>query len=159
MIRHLALATALLATTALAQDDIAVDIIYDTYLITGSSLDELEAAMADNGPEGFWAMTEWYVSWTGDCEITLEAWITMPELDADADLSDDDFAEFDRMWEALDAHELAHVDNGMGFATDVEAAGCNVDVDSMIAPWAEADVQLDADTRHGWTDGVYLGDG
>jgi len=155
--RHLALVALLaLAAPALAQDDIPVDLTYEYYLVTGSSLDEVEAAMFANGPNGFWAYTTHQVTWDGDCNLTVTATIILPELDENADLYDEEFAEFDRMIEALDAHELGHVDFGIGFAEEVQSLGCAMDTSAVQEPWLAAEIQYDADTQHGYLDGVYL---
>ena len=150
---------AFLATPALAQDDIAVDVTYDSYVITGETLDDLKSAMTADGPNGYWAYTVWQVDWTGDCALTVTATITLPELDDTADLDDADIAEFDRMVAALEAHELGHVDFGIGFAEEVRDAGCDVDAAAVQAPYIEAEKQYDVDTEHGYTQGVYLGEG
>lgn len=147
---------ACLAAPVLAQDDIAVDLTYESYVITGTTLAELEAAMLADGPNRYWAYTTHRVTWTADCEVTVTATIILPELDPDADLYDADIAEFDRMIEALDAHELGHVDFGIGFAEEVQAMNCDLDVAATQAPWTEAEAQYDIDTEHGYADGVYL---
>lgn len=149
---------AMLASPAMAQDEVTVDVTYETYTITGTTLDNLKSAMAAEGPNGYWAYTVWYVNWTGDCGLTVAATITLPELDADAELSDADIAEFDRMLAALDAHELGHVDFGIGFAEEVQSLDCDLDVAAVQEPWLEQERQYDADTDHGYTQGVYLSD-
>jgi predicted secreted Zn-dependent protease len=160
----LAAALALCATAATAQDadeyyegDILVINNWVTYEVTGSSLQEISDSMTANGPQGFWALTEWYVSWTGDCELTVESTITMPELSEDADLYDEEYAEWDRMIVALEEHELGHVANGIGFAQDVLDLGCQMDsMEEVRAPWLQADIDFDAETNHGINDGATL---
>ena len=162
---RLALVLALVSTAAAAQDaeveeyyegDIYVVNNWVTYEVTGESLQELSDAMTANGPQGFWALTEWYVSWTGDCELTVESTITMPELSEDADLYEEDYAEWDRMIAALEEHERGHVANGIGFAQDMLDTGCTGDMETVRAPWLQADIDFDAATNHGINDGATL---
>ncbi len=138
------------------EGDILVSNTYAYYTVSGDSLQALMDDMAANGPQGFWALTQWYVTWSADCELRVDSTITMPELSDDADLYEEEYAEWDRMIAALEEHELGHVANGVGFAQDVLDQGCDVDVDSALAPWTQADIDYDAETQHGVLNGATL---
>ena len=148
----------LLALTVPARADIfdEADITLETYEVSGSSLDEVRTEMETGGPHGFWAWTEWNATWDGDCQTWVEATITLPELAADAPLTDAQVAEFDRMAEALQEHELGHVQIGLDFAAAVAEAGCPADTTSIHDAFAETERDYDAQTRHGQTQGVTL---
>ena len=145
-----------LSTAALADIFDDADITIDTYEVTGSSLAEVQDAMTSDGPKGFWAYTTWNVSWTGDCETSVTGQITLPELAEDADLTDEEIAEFDRMRDALEAHELEHVGFGVAFAEEVAEAGCPANANEMLEPWLQQERDFDEETEHGRTQGVYL---
>ena len=136
----------------------AAEISIDTYVVSGSDLTEVQDQMSSDGPQGFWAYTTWNVTWTADCETNVTASITLPELDENADLTEDEVAEFDRMHEALQAHELQHVEFGVAFADEVRASDCPSDSDAMLQPWLQSERDFDAETEHGRTQGVYLED-
>jgi predicted secreted Zn-dependent protease len=132
------------------------DIEWSYYTVSGSSLAEVQDQMSEDGPKGFWAYTTWYVNWTGDCQTTVKASITLPELADDADLYDEEIAEFERMLAALRAHELQHVDFGIEFAQEVEESGCPLNSDAILQPYLAAERAFDAETEHGRLQGVYL---
>lgn len=140
--------------SAFTLDD--ADITVTTYQVAGNTLAEIERSMAERGPNGFWAYTTWNVNWTGGCALTVKAEIIMPELGPDTNLSASDIAEFARMTEALYAHEMLHVENGVAAADEVESQGCPTDTSDIFATYNQADIDLDAETDHGFTQGVYL---
>jgi len=153
------LAVALLVVApppAQAFDFDQTDLTITTYEVDGSDLTEIEQSMTENGPRGFWAYTTWNVTWTGNCELSVVAEIIVPELAEDADLYDEEVAEFDRMSEALLSHELEHVANGVAAADEVESQGCPADTTDIFARYNQADIDFDAETEHGFTEGVYL---
>ncbi len=132
------------------------EIEISTYGVSGGSLAEVQDQMQADGPEGFWAYTTWDATWTGDCETTVTAQITMPELSDDADLTDAQIDEFDRMNAALLDHELGHVQIGLDFADAVAAADCPVNTDDILAEYVQAGIDYDAETEHGLHQGVTL---
>lgn len=142
------------ATLADTMDE--ADVTTIEYTVSGSSLDEVMEDMAQRGPQGFWAYTTWNVTWTGGCETSVTAEITMPVLDDDADLSEDEVAEFSRMSEALFDHELGHVEIGLSFAKDIEASDCPADFSDLHEYWLQAERDYDSETDHGQNEGVYL---
>jgi predicted secreted Zn-dependent protease len=145
----------LLAAPALAQD-IDVDVTYETYQLSADTLRDIWAEIEAEGPGGFSAWTSWQVNWTAECELSVTATITLPELSADAYLSDVEVLEFERMVNALESHELGHVQMGVGFAEDVQAAGCQGDTDAIHEDWLAAERAYDTDTNHGQTQGAWL---
>jgi len=145
-----------LAVPGIAETTDDADITFNSYEVTGETLAEIKDAMARDGPRGFWAYTTWRVTWTANCETTVTGDITLPELSPDADLTDDDIAEFDRMAEALLAHELQHVDFGIAYAADVADQGCPANFDEILQPYLEDERSFDAETEHGYLQGVYL---
>lgn len=127
-----------------------------TYEISGSTTAELADQMAALGPEGGWAYTKWYVSWTGDCNVSVEITYTYPEW-TDRDEADESVVDaWDAMMEALETHEAGHAENGMNAAREVEDAGCPADSEQMVARWAEEDITYDAQTNHGYTQGAHF---
>lgn len=148
----------LLVLSAPARADIfeQAEITLSTYVVSGSDLAEVQAAMEAGGPEGYWAYTTWNASWDGACQTEVTAEIIMPELSGDADLSQAQIDEFDRMAEALLAHELGHVQIGLDFAAALQAAGCPSDSSAIHARFLQAERDFDASTQHGFTQGVTL---
>lgn len=158
MTRLFPVAFALIALTVPAVADTMDEaaITFDSYEVTGETLAEVQNAMGRDGPRGFWAYTTWRVTWTADCETAVTSDITLPELSPDADLTADDIAEFDRMAEALLAHELQHVDFGIAYAADIASQGCPANSDEILQPYLDDERAFDAETQHGYLQGVYL---
>ena len=145
-----------LSAPAMADTTDDADITFHSYAVDGDSLSEIQDTMFRDGPRGFWAYTTWNVTWTADCETTVTGDITLPELGPAADLYDADIAEFDRMAEALLAHELQHVDFGVAYAAEIADQGCPANSDEILQPYLDEERAFDADTQHGYTTGVYL---
>jgi predicted secreted Zn-dependent protease len=143
---------------AIAQADIydEAEITVTRYPVTGASLAEVQDQMNADGPQGFWAHTSWKVVWTADCETTVTAEIILPELQDDADLTEDEAAEFDRMSAALLDHELGHVRIGVDYAEAASDAACPTDTHALDADFAARELNYDAETDHGRTQGAYL---
>ncbi|MDB5659235.1 MAG: hypothetical protein JWS10_1850 [Cypionkella sp.] len=135
-------------------DEAEIDV--STYQVTGSSLAEVQAQMESGGPKGYWAFTNWYANWNGACETSVTAEITMPELADDADLTEVQAEEFDRMATALLDHELGHVRIGLNFAEAVADAGCPANTKRIHASFTQAGIDYDDETEHGYQQGVYL---
>jgi predicted secreted Zn-dependent protease len=148
----------LLFLAAPARADIfdQADISVTTYLVSGSDLAEVQDQMGEKGPRGSWAYTTWNAAWDGDCQTAVTAEITMPELAEDADLTAAQVAEFDRMTQALLSHELGHVQIGLDFAAAVQAAGCPADTTRLHDDFAAQELDYDATTQHGYTQGATL---
>jgi predicted secreted Zn-dependent protease len=144
------------ATPVLAQSAIEPDITYDFYELDSDTLPELQAEMNLEGPNGFPAYTTWYVNWTTDCEVTVTATITLPDLGPDANLTPQDRETFRAMLESLETHEENHVEFGIGFAEDVRDMGCQGDTAAVLQEWLAEERQYDTTTNHGETEGAWL---
>jgi predicted secreted Zn-dependent protease len=150
------LALALLASPALAQDEITAEITYGSYELDGDSLPALQAEMNLEGPYGYPAYTTWYVNWTAACEISVTATIILPDLGPGADLTAADEAAFREMLGNLEDHEENHVDFALGFAREVQAMGCRGDTAAVHQEWLAEERQYDTTTEHGRTEGAWL---
>ena len=126
------------------------------YDIDGRTARELKAAMAESGPQGYWAYTTWYVQWSGDCRVSVKIDYIMPHwadrADGDARLQ----AEWDRMIEHLWEHEKGHAQHGIEAAREIEASHCAGDPHTITDRWANEDNVYDDETNHGVTQGVRL---
>ncbi len=126
------------------------------YDINGSTAKELKAAMAESGPQGYWAYTTWYVHWSGDCQISVKIDYTMPHWANRADGNLQLQAEWDRMIAHLWEHEQGHGQHGIEAASEIEASHCASDPHTITDKWANEDKAYDAQTNHGVTQGVQL---
>lgn len=127
-----------------------------TYSICGATAAELRAQMAANDPEGWWAYTQWYVRWTGDCQVSLSIDYTMPtwedENEAPAELQ----AAWNRMIDRLWLHEQGHGRHGLEAAKEIIQSGCEGNPRDITDKWAEQDRVYDRETNHGVRQGVSL---
>jgi predicted secreted Zn-dependent protease len=145
-----------LASPALSQSAIEPDITYDFYELDGDTLPDLVSDMSIEGPNGFPAYTTWQVNWTADCELTVTANITLPDLGPDAYLTADDEASFYTMLENLAWHEMNHVEIGVAYAEAVKAMDCQGDTTGLLQEYLAEERQYDIDTEHGRTEGAWL---
>ena len=125
------------------------------YPVSGRNLGELRRDMAQNGPNGFWGYTSWYVEWSASCDVSLRIDITMPQLKRPERLSPQDLAIWQRMEAALLAHERLHAAHGVAAAREIHDAKCR-NAQAIIQKWAQQDRVLDQTTQHGRTQGVRL---
>ncbi|MEO0342584.1 MAG: DUF922 domain-containing protein [Pseudomonadota bacterium] len=125
------------------------------YTIKGNTAVGLKAQMSSKGPDGFWGYAKWWVEWDGNCNVSVDVTITLPKLSANSGASSALKADFEKMYEALLAHERQHGQHGISAAKEVEAAGCN-NTDPIFAKWRKADKDFDQRTQHGKTEGVVL---
>lgn len=145
--------TLVAAAPAVAAPNMTEQLVH--YPVSGSNLGELRREMAQNGPEGFWGFTRWWVQWNKRCEVTLSITITMPRLEEPERLSARDLDIWQRMEAALLAHERLHAAHGVAAAREIHDAGCR-NARKIINKWARQDRVLDRTTRHGKTQGVRL---
>ncbi len=127
------------------------------YPVSGATLDELREELRRGGPNGFWGFTSWRIKWTVDCEVDLQIYITMPQLDLSSALPDHDRRRWRMMIEALYRHEQLHAEHGRQAASEIVETRCTVPHE-VIRKWADRDRILDRDTKHGRTQGVTLRD-
>jgi len=123
-----------------------------TYAVTSTTLAAITSEMNRNGPRGYWAYAEWYVQWSGSCDVVLTTTVTFPELASPNRLSAAEKASWDRMVTALRKHEMGHVDHGRAAAKEI-AADCR-NGDAIIRKYNAMDLQYDRVTDHGRRDGV-----
>ena len=154
MIRiFLVILTLVAATPAVAAPQMTESLIH--YPVSGDNLGELRREMEQNGPNGFWGYTRWWIEWSKRCEVTLTTTITMPRLEQPERLSARDLVIWQRMEAALYAHERLHAAHGIAAAREIHQAGCR-NARAIINKWARQDRILDRTTRHGRTQGVRL---
>ena len=107
-----------------------------------------------NGPaKPHWGQANWFVNWTAKCDITINLEYYMPEhanLDA---LPADVKSKWISMTEALEKHELQHLEHGLNAVKFLHAAECRQGR-AIVKHWARQDRKYDARTRHGYTEGV-----
>lgn len=145
--------TLVAAAPAVAAPKMTEQLIH--YPVSGSNLGELRREMGQNGPNGFWGYTRWWVQWSQRCEVTLSITITMPRLEQPERLSQRDLGIWQRMEAALLAHERQHAGHGIAAAREIHEAGCR-NARGIINKWARQDRILDRTTRNGRTQGVRL---
>ena len=75
------------------------------YEIEGLTRDALRAQMNAKGPNGYYGFTNWYVRWTGGCQVSVEVTYTMPKLKKSADTPGWLIESFETFYAALLAHE------------------------------------------------------
>jgi predicted secreted Zn-dependent protease len=124
-----------------------------TYEVSELTADDLVVEMQAVGPHNYWAYTEWFVNWSAECDVSVSVIYTLPEHTAPEDMSADMQESWDAMLEALTSHEYQHGQHGIDAAEEIEAAGCE-NAHDIIAVWAQADKDFDAETNHGLNEGV-----
>ncbi|MEM1274835.1 MAG: DUF922 domain-containing protein [Pseudomonadota bacterium] len=123
------------------------------YAVTGTTVDTILQQMRDNGPNGSWAYTRWYVRWTASCEVALEINYTMPKHTRRGAMPANIRAEWDKMIAALMAHEEQHGAHGRNAARELVQKRCR-NGNAIVQKWAEQDRIYDRVTDHGRTEGV-----
>ncbi|HEX5367855.1 MAG TPA: DUF922 domain-containing protein [Dehalococcoidia bacterium] len=150
------------------------------YSLPGSSLAQVRAnllALDPGGAQGdFSGYTKWDLTWNvhynrgpGGCGIAsatveVDTIVTVPALQDESQLSSSDLAEWRHYLDALDAHELSHVDNevsganamrdvlsGLDPAPDCKVLGSQIQGigEQQKQSIHQADDELDAKTDHG----------
>lgn len=132
-----------------------VSVIEKTYNVDAMTTKELRQQMKERGPKGFWAYTEWYVAWTGDCKLSAKIIYTMPKHTKESKMDPDTRKRWKAMVAALRAHEEKHGAHGIQAAQEIEKTNC-ANGNAVIAKWNKQDVALDKRTGHGKTEGVVL---
>ena len=151
------LAAALLLAGGGAAGEIEVTVKEDLYEVSGKTARELRKAMKADGPKGYWAYTRWRVHWSSKCRVRLNISYTFPKLANRAALPLPLRQNWDVMIKALRAHERRHGEHGRQAAAEIRAANCK-DAKAIISRWSREDDRLDAETRHGRSEGVILRD-
>lgn len=128
-----------------------LDLSFATYDVKGESLQAVQLQMERNGHRGFPGHTGWYISWTHNCVITVEATVLLPTLSKAHGLDPEEQAEFNRFLTELRAHEMNHVNLLMESVQDFAAAGC-----TGPRTWQEVNDAYDEHTDHGKAEGAWL---
>lgn len=124
-----------------------------TYPVTATSADQILRQLQENGPNGFWGFTRWYVRWTGACEVTLEIDYIMPLHMNRNEMHPTTRDAWDKMVVALTNHEQQHGAHGTNAAWELVQSGCQ-NGDAIVTKWSEQDGVYDRRTGHGRTEGV-----
>lgn len=153
------------------------------YDVTGRTSTELISSMEKNGPNGYWAYTDWYVNWeypfasgpdgfaTGPVRVQADVTIKLPRWDPPTGVSADLVARWDRMVTALRAHEEGHRDIGFSTGSKVLAVlealpaytskealelAANNAANAIVGDGQARDASYDASTDHGESQGAAL---
>jgi len=162
--------------TAVASVDIpyARMIYYDVSGSTEAELREQLNAKAPVGPDNYRgdALTTWYIRWkwdgygTEDCDLqsvtaTYDIKVTMPRWDAPGDASTELIEKWNKYMLALAGHEKGHVDNVIAslpyVINAIRRATCSTaeaKAQEVLLGIRQNDVNFDASTRHGETQGA-----
>jgi predicted secreted Zn-dependent protease len=136
-------------------DEVAVDRKVDHFLVSGSSLGEIEDQLDQKGPGNSWGRTEWYVSWSDTCEVGIEIKTTLPRLMFENRLPEADRVIVQQAFLALANHEENHARMGLLAAEDVKRHGC-ADASETVSYWMAKNDDYDRETQHGLSEGVDL---
>lgn len=125
-----------------------------TYDVDASTIEDMRAEMTAKGPEGYWAYTTWYVSWSSGCDVEVRIIFTFPNWTAYDDAPANLQERWDSFMEHLEAHEEGHAENGRGAAQEIEDTRCGEDPYAILRNWANEDKNYDSETDHGRTQGA-----
>ena len=137
-----------------AAADPAVTVTTNYYTVQGNSVDELRRQMNRKGPKGFWAYTDWYVSWSNTCRVSLRIVYTLPRWRGHDDAPAGLRAKWNTFLANLTAHEKGHGTHGRNAASEIDRSRCSNNPGAIVRRWANQDRVYDAKTRHGRTQGA-----
>ncbi|WP_371224842.1 DUF922 domain-containing protein [Roseovarius sp. 2305UL8-3] len=144
-----------LALTAPANAEPRIIVIEQTYPVDATTARGLVRQMSTRGRIGFWAFTRGWVSWKGQCEVTVKIRYTLPEHTNPGAMSPELRAKWERMKTAMRRHEERHGQHSINAGREIEQAGCRGG-NAILRKWRQQDKAYDARTRHGRTEGVIL---
>ena len=98
-----------------------VKVSTEYYEIDGRTRDELREEMRTKGPNGYFGWTNWYIRWTGGCDVSVEVTYTMPKLKSPDGISAKLKESFDTFYDALLMHEENHGSHGISAANEIKA--------------------------------------
>lgn len=124
-----------------------------TYSVDAVTAEGILQQMKARGPNGHWAYTDWYVKWTGSCQLSVAITYTMPKHRNEAKLDPALRKRWQSMVAALRKHEQKHGQHGINAAQEIEKGKC-ANGDALIKKWANQDKVLDKRTQHGAREGV-----
>lgn len=153
-VRFIVIVALIVAATTLASfANPTIKTNWTTYRVNATSVDGILREMQQNGPNGYWAYTRWYVRWSGSCQVSLEIRYTMPKHTQRAAMATSTRAAWDQMIAALKSHEEQHGAHGINAARELVRNGCR-NGNRIVAKWAEQDRIYDRQTGHGRSEGV-----
>lgn len=132
-----------------------IKVVNKTYTVDATTAEGLRNQMKNRGPNGFWAYTDWYVKWTGNCKLSVEITYTMPKHKNPSKMDPSLRKRWKALVAALRKHEKKHGAHGVQAAQEIEKTNC-ANGDAVVAKWANQDKVLDKRTGHGETEGVQL---
>ncbi|WP_245706522.1 DUF922 domain-containing protein [Ruegeria marina] len=132
-----------------------VSIEHKTYSVDATTAKDLVRQMDQRGPNEFWAYTDWYVNWTGSCDLSVRITYTMPKHKNEAKLDPALRKSWKSFTDALKKHEEKHGAHGIQAAREIEETNC-ADGNAVIKKWSNQDNVLDKRTDHGKKEGVVL---
>ena len=136
--------------------------------VDGSTLAEVAASIAQEDES---ATTEWFPRYSvettdhtvSSATVIVETRITMPRWRGYTTASQPERREWDRFWQALEAHELGHVDLAKSRLCMVDSQLIGESPDNASQIWSEAIDALraasdayDLETDHGRTQGTVI---
>lgn len=150
-------------------------IIY--YEISGSTENELRQQLDSLSPRGYDnfkgdAITDWHINWTwigygnSTCdltstEVTYNIGVTMPRWESPQDASPELITKWNNYIQALTEHEKGHVgfvvENYKSVETAIKNATCDTAesvAQAALLPIRQHDIDYDAETNHGATQGA-----
>ena len=130
-------------------------IVEQTYPVDATTARGLVRQMSTRGRIGFWAFTRGWVSWKGQCEVTVKIRYTLPEHTNPNAMSPALRTKWNRMKTAMRAHEERHGQHSINAGREIEQAGCRGG-NAILRKWRQQDKAYDARTRHGKTEGVVM---
>lgn len=136
-----------------AEPNIIID--EQPYAVNALTARGLVRQMSTRGRIGFWAFTRGWVSWKGQCEVTVKIRYTLPEHTNPDAMSPELRAKWTRMTTAMRRHEERHGQHSINAGREIEQAGCQGGL-AILRKWRQQDKAYDARTRHGKTEGVTL---
>lgn len=140
-----------LSTTAYAAPKVIENWQY--YKVKGNDPATITAFMNAKGPNGYWAYSNWYVSWSNACKVTVTLDYKFPKLQNRAKLSAAVLKKWDTMLAHLKAHEKQHGQHGINAGNAIAKDKCQ-NGDAIIRKWAKQDKVFDRKTNHGKKQGV-----
>lgn len=131
------------------------DIEIDYFLISGGSINEIRKSLKRKGPNSYWALTSWRISWDDSCNILLKAKMQLPRLHNSIGMPSSERSIVEKMLLALRLHEERHLDYGILAAEEIRRHECE-NASGILEYWIEKNNEFDRNTNNGRTDGVVL---
>ncbi len=125
------------------------------YNIQGTTAGQLKAQMKRKGPQGHWAYSKWWVSWSSGCRVTVKLTYTFPKWTNSHKAPKSLRKSWKRMIKRLWIHERGHGQHGINAGRKIKKSGCR-NPKKIIDKWAAQDKIYDRRTGHGRTQGVHF---